>query len=149
MGSVSTQIKAATKLNDVLLSLDRAQDYLLFAAELNDPKWSALAANEIYKAYDESFKNILNITTEKKEDKILAKHEQLQKQKKTANDLLENIENLRDKVTPETENKHIKECMKKMDALEKRIQQFLASNTSVNTLTEEAKKLEAPKREGH
>lgn len=149
MGSMSFHIKTSPNIDNNLLSLDHVQDYLLFAAELNDPKWSDLAATEIFNVYETAFNIIQKMEPENKADRALARHEQILKQNKFSNDLLDNIENLRDKITPETENLYIKTNLQRLDLLEKQIQQFIATNIQNSKLTEEAKKLEAPRREGH
>ncbi len=155
MGFVSStmnasRMKNSTDLKDTLFSIDHAQEYLLFSAELNDSKWSAAAADELFNIYNTFVNNMKTFeASNSTKDDVLNQRVTNQARRKLALQILDQIDNLKDKIIPDAENKYIRETMKKIVPLENELNQYIAMAPVNEGITEEAKKLDSLKREGH
>lgn len=148
MGFISAQIKDDRNFDDTIHSIQHAQSYLLFSMEINDPKWSPLAGQELEKLYKVAYENIENMKEDPSKDAVAAKRTLQEKQKKMGYILLDQISNLYDQVMPEVENTYLKETLARIATTEKAIETLVKSRPVGEGLTEEAKKFESPKREG-
>lgn len=148
MGFISAQIKNDKNFDDTIYSIQHAQNYLLFAIEINDPKWSPMAGKEMEKLYKAALENINSMTLEKSKDSVVAERKLQEKKKSMSYTLLDQIANLQDLVLPEVENSILKQTLVNLSETEKALDAIVKSRPVGEGLTDEAKKFENPKREG-
>ncbi len=148
MGRISSQIKRDKNFEDTIYSIEHAQNYLLFALEINDSKWSPKAGEELEKLYRAGYENINEMKGDPGKDPVVTKRSLQEKQRKMGYTLLDQMSNLEDQILPEVENKTLKKTLERLSITKKEIEKLVESRPIGEGLTEEAKKFESPKREG-
>lgn len=149
MGDLRVEPKKEEMFSASILSLKKAQSYLLQAIEAENKAWSEKAHNRLVEVYVKFWNFLQNYKGKPNSDVVLQKHETQKKQWEMALQLLQSLEALHLAQTPSAQSQELMEKTNAFaKALEGEIQSMLNQPQEGRGLTPRALEIQGLKRKG-
>lgn len=124
----------------VVRPLAQAQDFLLEAAELDDPQWSNKASQDLANVYNGLWNVIRNPPDTKDEDEVLKQRAAQQRQWEMTFQLVDLLDDLKRHRLAELNSTYVQNLFIEVDKLQKQIKKLLAQQKVGSDLTPAARK---------